>query len=105
MRGVRARGGKELEKYLMGEVLTARQTVLARCYDCCCGYVDGKLDCHIKTCPCYFFMPYRKIKPDRTKKPRSEKQVKNDRRFGAKSSRTHQDNIPQELKVKKGIRV
>lgn len=89
MKGRKAQGRKELEKYLNNEVLTARQTVLAKCYDCCCGYIDGKLDCRIKTCPCYYFMPYRKNKPEKPKKKRTPKQIENDLRFGRKSSDTN----------------
>ena len=54
-----AQGKKELERYLGGEKITHRQAVLAKCYECMCGYLDGKLDCGIKDCPNYRFMPYR----------------------------------------------
>jgi hypothetical protein len=56
---VLAQGKKELERYLGGKKITHRQAVLAKCYECMCGYLDGKLDCGIKDCPNYRFMPYR----------------------------------------------
>ena len=56
---VLAQGKKELERYLRGEKLTYKEAVLAKCYECMCGYLDGKLDCGIKDCPNYRFMPYR----------------------------------------------
>jgi len=54
-----AQGKKEYLMYLNGEKLTHRQLNLAKCYDCMCGYDDGKKDCNCKTCPLYQFMPYR----------------------------------------------
>jgi hypothetical protein len=57
--GIKARGGKELKKYLDGGRLTPKQMILATCYSCMGGYTDGKLDCGIKECPLYPVMPYR----------------------------------------------
>lgn len=57
--GVRARGRKELIRYMEGEKLTYREAVLAKCYDCMGGYVDSRHDCGIPTCSLYPFMPYR----------------------------------------------
>lgn len=59
VKGIKARGGNELQKHLMGERLTQRQMILAKCYDCMNGYLDGKLDCEIKECPLYPLMQYR----------------------------------------------
>jgi len=53
------RGGKELKKYLSGERLTRHQALLANCFECCGGYIDGKYDCGIQSCACHPFMPYR----------------------------------------------
>lgn len=61
MKGARAKGGKELKKYLMGEKLTQRQMILAMCYECSNGYLDGKVDCRLKNCPLYPTMPYREM--------------------------------------------
>jgi len=59
MKGIKAKGGKELKKYLLGEKLTQRQVILAKCYECSNGYADGKADCRIESCPLYLLMPYR----------------------------------------------
>ena len=57
--GVVAIGKKELEAHLRGEKLTPLQTLFAKCYECMCGYVDGRMDCEINSCPNYSRMPYR----------------------------------------------
>ena len=59
MNGIKARGGKELKKYLSGGKLTPKQMILATCYECTGGYADGKADCELKICPLYPLMPYR----------------------------------------------
>jgi len=59
MIGRKAKGNTELTKHLKGIRLTQRQMILAKCYDCMNGYLDGKVDCKIKECPLYPFMPYR----------------------------------------------
>jgi hypothetical protein len=59
MIGIKAKGGKELKKHLNGDRLTQRQMILAACYSCMNGYLDGKVDCGIKDCPLYPLMPYR----------------------------------------------
>jgi hypothetical protein len=59
MQGIKARGGKEFQKHLLGGRLTQRQMILAKCYDCMNGYLDGKIECEIKDCPLYPLMPYR----------------------------------------------
>ena len=33
--------------------------VLAKCYECMCEYADGRVDCEIKDCPLYRWMPYK----------------------------------------------
>lgn len=61
------RGKKELLQHLEGgKDLTYKQAVLAKCYDCGCGWSDGAADCNVPTCPLYGFMPYRDNKPVRT---------------------------------------
>lgn len=56
---IKARGSKELKKYLEGGKLTFKQAILAACYFCMNGYVDGKVDCEIEGCPLYPIMPYK----------------------------------------------
>tara|TARA_B100000315_G_scaffold94826_1_gene87156 strand:+ start:9657 stop:9863 length:207 start_codon:yes stop_codon:yes gene_type:complete len=60
--GIKAQGRKELKKYLIGEKITFKQAVLAKCYECMCGYNDGKVSCEIPECPLYRFMPYKGTK-------------------------------------------
>ncbi len=55
----KARGNKELKKHLLGDRLTQRQAILAKCADCMGYYFDGKVDCQLPDCPLYAFMPYR----------------------------------------------
>lgn len=64
----KAKGKEELLKHLMrGERLTEglttrltiRRAVIAKCYDCCGYYQDGKKDCEVPECPLHPFMPYR----------------------------------------------
>jgi hypothetical protein len=55
------KGFKQLENYKDGKRLSPKQTILAKCADCCCEYADGHLDCGIQDCPCYPFMPYRDL--------------------------------------------
>ena len=56
--GATARGKRELLKYLDGGRLTRKQAMLAKCFECCNGYSDGKTDCRVRLCPLYAFMPY-----------------------------------------------
>lgn len=60
--GVKAKGKQELISHLAGRKLTRSQAILGKCYDCVCGYADGKRDCGIKDCTLYPFMPYKDIK-------------------------------------------
>jgi hypothetical protein len=64
---MKAKGIKELNKYKMGDKLTNRQAIIAKCADCMGLYVDGKLDCTIPDCPLYPLMPYGSIWKGRPK--------------------------------------
>ncbi len=57
-RRTNARGIKELEKHLMGDRLTQRQMIIAKCADCTNWYGDGRVDCKIPDCPLYPLSPY-----------------------------------------------
>ena len=59
MNGIKARGSKELKRYFAGGRLTPREAILAACYSCMNGYVDGKVDCELMECPLYPLMPYK----------------------------------------------
>lgn len=37
------------------------KAMLAKCYECMAGYVDGKEDCECVKCPLYPWMPYAKL--------------------------------------------
>ena len=56
--GISARGRRELAKHLKGGKLTRKEAMLAACYDCVCGYEDGKVDCRVMRCPLHPFMPF-----------------------------------------------
>ncbi len=55
---MKAKGVKELNRYQMGDKLTNRQAIIAKCADCMCLYVDGKEDCQMPDCPLYPVSPY-----------------------------------------------
>jgi hypothetical protein len=57
--GLTAQGKRELLKHLSGEILTLRQAVKAKCYDCCGFYTDGKKDCSIPSCALYPWMAFK----------------------------------------------
>jgi len=63
--GVLAKGKKELLAHLDRQILTAKQAIYAKCYDCLGYYADGKNDCAMPNCSLYPFMPYN---PNRIKK-------------------------------------
>lgn len=56
--GASAKGRVELINYLSNGRVTARQAILAKCYDCTAYYADGRVDCKVETCPLYPYMPY-----------------------------------------------
>lgn len=61
---------KYLERIKNGEVVkpkrpSLKKAVLAKCKDCVCDYVDGRLDCEIETCSLYPWMPYGKLRKKR----------------------------------------
>ena len=53
-----SKGKTNLVKNWKVERLTQRQAILAKCADCLCCHVDGRLDCKMPHCPLYPFMPY-----------------------------------------------
>lgn len=59
--GKQAKGRKELIAHMQGTALRLYQAVLAKCYDCKGGYVDGKCRCKIPACPLHPWMPYKDI--------------------------------------------
>jgi hypothetical protein len=60
--GKLAKGQMELRTHVLeGYNLQPAEAVLAKCYDCMGGYVDGKCDCAINDCPLYPWMQYKDI--------------------------------------------
>ncbi|MDN3515358.1 MAG: hypothetical protein NG747_13300 [Candidatus Brocadia sp.] len=45
-----------------GERPSMLKAVKAKCRDCMCNYVDGRLDCEVEDCSLYFWMPYGKVR-------------------------------------------
>lgn len=37
------------------------RAIKAKCKDCMCDYVDGRLDCEIPGCSHYYWMPYGQL--------------------------------------------
>ena len=52
-------GKTQYMRYLQGAKLTHMEMCLAKCAECCGGYVDGRYDCEVAICPLYQFMPYK----------------------------------------------
>jgi len=53
----------------MGDRLTQRQAILAKCAECMGNHIDGRIDCQMPECPLYPFMPYGSFKSRTPKKP------------------------------------
>lgn len=58
-KGKSAKGRAELLKHLDGGRFTMKQMLQAKCYECMGYYLDGKVDCIVRSCPLYSVMPYR----------------------------------------------
>ena len=59
---IKAIGKKELLKYKNGNSLSRKEAIIAKCYDCCGCFQDGKFDCLIDDCPLYPWMAYKGLK-------------------------------------------
>lgn len=59
--GKKAKGQAALIKYLKGDVLTAKNAIIAKCYECMNYYADGVHNCKLTTCPLFLFNPYNKV--------------------------------------------
>lgn len=57
--GLRAKGKTESLRHLVGERLTHKQAIYAKCYDCMGYFIDGRVDCQLFECSLYPFMVYR----------------------------------------------
>jgi hypothetical protein len=65
---IKARGSKEFRAFKEGKKLSLKQAILAKCFECCGNYADGKEDCLLSDCPLYPFMPYGALWAGREKK-------------------------------------
>lgn len=78
----RAKGNKEHQLYEDGYLLSAHESIHAKCAECNGFWVDGAFDCEVKECSLYPYHPYRKLDLDlkprssRPKKELTEKQKK-----------------------------
>jgi len=51
-------GRKHLLAHMEGKRLSFKQAILAKCFECMNGFIDGKQDCGIHDCPLYPWMPF-----------------------------------------------
>ena len=75
--GVKFYGKRQLLKYLQTGKVSLAEAVLAKCYECMCGFEDGCVDCEIPDCPLYPFMRAGKAYKNREKKPHLVEHGKN----------------------------
>jgi hypothetical protein len=68
-------GRTEMLRHLKGERNCASAAIKAKCFDCCGYYEDGKVDCGVKGCPLYPWMPYRKEKAPKKELTESQKRA------------------------------
>ncbi len=54
-----SRGATLLKKHNKKQRLTRGEALIAKCCECMGGYIDGRRDCKIPSCPLYPYMPYR----------------------------------------------
>ncbi len=59
-------GQRHYLAYLEGADIGRSAAMTAKCFECCGGYIDGRVDCGVKSCPIYPWMPYAKITVDTT---------------------------------------
>ena len=69
-RKARCRGENEMLELCDGKRIAQREAIYAQCFICQGYYVDGKEDCGNKTCPLYYYMPYRAGQKEDMSKPK-----------------------------------
>ncbi len=55
----KTKGRRLYLEYLDDKKLTPLNSIIANCFECCNGYLDGRMDCELADCPLYRYMPYR----------------------------------------------
>jgi hypothetical protein len=58
-RGTESAGKTQMLRYLRGQKVTRHQAMQAKCFECMGGYADGRVDCGLKECALYPWMPYK----------------------------------------------
>jgi len=53
-----SQGRNQYIRFLDGERLTQKQAILAKCFECCNGFIDGREDCEMSDCSLYPLMTY-----------------------------------------------
>lgn len=43
--------------------ISLKRAALAKCHNCCGGYIDGRVDCQVTSCPLYSWMPFAELEP------------------------------------------
>lgn len=94
-------GVKALEQYEEGKDLTLKQSVLAKCAECMGRYADGPMDCVLKGCPLYPYMPYGTIKKKKSMKM-DKASIERRKERGRKLGSLKKDNANHNLISKKG---
>lgn len=51
-------GRSNIIKSITGQKISASAAIVAKCFDCCGHYIDGRKDCEVSYCPLYPWMPY-----------------------------------------------
>jgi len=62
-RSPKCSGKQELLAHMAGKTISRKQAMQAKCFECCNGFIDGRVDCGISDCPLYAWMPYRASRP------------------------------------------
>ena len=53
---------------------SATRAIREKCKDCMGGYEDKREDCGIEKCPLWYFMPYNRIRTEKRKFKKMEKE-------------------------------
>lgn len=89
-------GKRHYLRFLKGEILTLKQSVIADCFICTAGYLDGKIDCENDLCVLHRYMPYRKDK-QKSVKVRSIKQQEHSLKLSLSHSGSNKKHALQEF--------
>ena len=90
---------KYLHRYQIGEKITIKQTLKAKCCECMGDFADGKVDCLIPECPIYPYQPYQKsvLRPKRCSKTHTPEERK---ALGARLHRPKVESVAKNAYLK-----